>query len=340
MEELETLDRAIQEVAAGRPQVVFVTGEAGTGKTALLREFARRAWDAVSGPVVVFGHCNAHTGVGDPYLPFREVLGQIAGDVESRWSAGALTTEQARCLWNLLPVTAEAITRSSPDLIDTLIAGSSLVGTALAYARSAPIEVAALQEIVSRKAQLPPDASLQQADLFEQLARVLQVIARQRPLVIVVDDLQWADSGSASLLFHVSRRLPGHCVMIVGAFRPSEIAQGRGGERHPMEPVINEVRALYGQYEVDLECAEGRGFVEALLATEPNRLSPAFLDALLRQTQGHALFTIELLRGLQERGALVRDDQGFWVDGRHCQGAWRRSSRNGWRGSASKSARS
>ena len=78
--------------------------------------------DPVFGPVVVFGHCNAHTGVGDPYLPFREVLGQIAGDVESRWSAGALTAEQARRLWNLLPVTVGAISRSSPDLIDTLIA--------------------------------------------------------------------------------------------------------------------------------------------------------------------------------------------------------------------------
>ncbi|NIO72144.1 MAG: hypothetical protein GTN71_24745, partial [Anaerolineae bacterium] len=47
----------------------------------------------------------------------------------------------------------------------------------------------------------------------------------------------------------------------------------------------------------------------------PNRLGVAFREMLYRQTRGHPLFTIELLRGLQERGDLVQDPEGRWVEG-------------------------
>jgi tetratricopeptide (TPR) repeat protein len=50
-------------------------------------------------------------------------------------------------------------------------------------------------------------------------------------------------------------------------------------------------------------------------------LSPAFGEALYRHTQGHALFTVEMLRGLQERGDLVQDTDGFWVEGAPVQWA-------------------
>ena len=43
---------------------------------------------------------NAFSGAGDPYLPFREIMDLLTGDVESRWSAGAFSTTQARRLWN------------------------------------------------------------------------------------------------------------------------------------------------------------------------------------------------------------------------------------------------
>ncbi|NIP78802.1 MAG: hypothetical protein GWM90_06220, partial [Gemmatimonadetes bacterium] len=60
---------------AGQGQVVFVTGGPGRGKTALMREFARRAMEVHPDLLVAGGNCNAYSGVGDPYLPFREVLG-------------------------------------------------------------------------------------------------------------------------------------------------------------------------------------------------------------------------------------------------------------------------
>jgi predicted ATPase len=157
--------------------------------------------------------------------------------------------------------------------------------------------------------------SPQQSDLFEQYTKVLQALAQRGPLLLVVDDLQWADLGSISLLFHLGRQLLGNRILVVGAYRPEEVAIGRDGERHPLEPLVNEFQRDFGEMTVKLGRAESREFVEALLESEPNRLGRAFGEMLHRQTHGHPLFTIELLRGLQERGDLVQDPDGRWVEG-------------------------
>jgi hypothetical protein len=65
----------------------------------------------------------------------------------------------------------------------------------------------------------------------------------------------------------------------------------------------------------ELAPAEGRRFVEAYLDTQPNRLGSAFRAALFNRTGGHALFTVELVRELQERGDLHQDETGQWIDG-------------------------
>jgi hypothetical protein len=86
--------------------------------------------------------------------------------------------------------------------------------------------------------------------------------------ILLVDDLQWADSGSINLLFHLGKRLEGSRILVVGAYRPTEVALGRGGERHPLEPVINEFKRQFGEIQIDLSQAEGRAFVNALLDTD------------------------------------------------------------------------
>jgi predicted ATPase len=142
-------------------------------------------------------------------------------------------------------------------------------------------------------------------------------------LLLAVDDLQWADLGTISLLFHLGRQLVGCPILIIGAYRPEEVALGRPDpasgsgqrERHPLEPVVNEFQRDFGDIMVSLGRAESRDFVEAYLDCEPNRLGAAFRQMLFRQTRGHPLFTIELLRGLQEQGDLVRDAQGRWIEG-------------------------
>lgn len=157
--------------------------------------------------------------------------------------------------------------------------------------------------------------------------RVLRAVARQRPLLLLLDDLQWADLGSISLLFHVARGIEGSPILLACAYRPAELTFGPsaaplGAEeptapasRHPMLTVLNELKRRWGEVEISLNNVEDPGFVDALLDTEPNRLSSAFRRTLFRQTRGHPLFTVELLRGMQERGDLVRDQDGNWVAG-------------------------
>ncbi len=313
--ELAQLDRFFDLALAGQGRVVFVTGEAGSGKTALVQEFTRRAQNVHADLIVASGNCNAYTGIGDPYLPFREILELLSGDVEARWAAGAMTGEHAHRLWITLPLTAQALVEAGPDLLDTFVLRAALLERAMTCAPGRVDWLTRLTELVERKTTSAGMPSPQQSDLFKQYSKVLKALARQAPLVLVPDDLQWADAGSISLLFHLGRQLAGSRILIVGAYRPEEVALGRDGSRHPLEPVVNEFQRDFGDITVDLGQAERRDFVEAYLDSEPNRLGAAFREMLHRQTRGHPLFTIELLRGMQERGDLVRDPEGRWVVG-------------------------
>ncbi|MFQ5859688.1 MAG: tetratricopeptide repeat protein, partial [Anaerolineae bacterium] len=158
----------------------------------------------------------------------------------------------------------------------------------------------------------------------------LQALAAQQPLMLVLDDLHWSDASSIELLFHLGRRIGEARILIVGTYRPADVALGRPGlsagvgetsgqrQQHPLESVTSEFKRYYGDIWIHLGQADeavGRQFVNALLDTEPNRLGEAFRQALFQHTRGHALFTSELLRDMQERGDLVQDRAGRWIEG-------------------------
>ena len=161
----------------------------------------------------------------------------------------------------------------------------------------------------------PGRGNVQQSDLFDQYTRVLFSLSKKHPLLLVIDDLHWADTGSINLLFHLGRQIANQRILVIGAFRPEDIALGRDGDRHPLEPVINELKKIAGDLIVDLSQAQGRRFVEDLVSSEPNQLNEAFRETLFERTGGNPLFTVELLRGLQERGDLVKDQNGNWIEG-------------------------
>ncbi|MGD2245978.1 MAG: protein kinase [Candidatus Aminicenantes bacterium] len=314
-QEMALLGKYLITSLSGKGQVVFIKGEAGSGKTALIQEFARRAQEENSNLIVASGKCNAQTGIGDPYLPFIDILSLLTGDVETKRMAGVLAREQALRLWNLIPIAAKAILDKGPDLIDTFVPGFGLVSRCEASNSDRASWVFPLKKFVDRKASLPPDSMLQQSHLFEQYSRVVEALAQQQPLLLFLDDLQWVDAGSASLLFHLGRRIAGCQILIVGAFRPSEVAEGRKGERHPLEFVLHELKRDFGDFEVELGEAEDRPFTDAFLDSEPNQFGAEFRNTFFKQTKGHPLFTIELLRDMKQRGVLVKDKRGQWVEG-------------------------
>ncbi len=314
-EELTRLAKFTERALVGNGQVVFVKGEAGCGKTALIQEFARRAQEQHPDLIVAGGKCNAHTGIGDPYLPFIELLGLLTGDVAAKWDAGIITREHAVRLWQLTPHAALAIWEHGQDLIDTFVPGAALVERTQAASTVFLNWLEKLKKVVERKSALPADSMLQQSSLFAQYTRILQALSRRQPLLLVLDDLQWIDAGSASLLFHLGRSISGSRLLVVGAFRSDEVALGREGDRHPLESIVHEFKRDFGDIEIEVGKTEGRAFVDALIDSEPNRLEEEFRSTLFRQTKGHALFTIELLRNMQEGGFIQKDAEGIWAVG-------------------------
>ena len=171
--ELAQLDGFLELALAGRGRVVFVTGGAGRGKTALIQEFARRAQARHGDLITAGGHCNAHLGTGDPYLPFREILVLLTGDIEARWRAGTISREYAHRLWTLAPHSIQAMVDTGPALIDSFISGPALVNRATTMVQGADdAERVYLHEAVGKTLEQlheprPEEAALELARHFQ-----------------------------------------------------------------------------------------------------------------------------------------------------------------------------
>lgn len=312
--ELGQLEDGWKKAMQGKGNVHFVTGEPGSGKTALLAEFSGRIMRDQKNALIFWGQCNAYTGQGDPYFPFMNIIRLFAGEVESLLSGGGITLEHTQQLWKFLPETLAALLDYGPDLIPRFLSGGDRPSLVRSHPGINPEMLERLNEHIGGRLQGPDQTGLEQAALFEQFTQVLAVLSRSHPLIIVLDDLQWIDPGSVNLLFHLGRRLAGSKIMLLGAYRPEEISMEREGGKHPLEGVVLELGGLYGDIQVDLMQSEGEAFVDALLDSEPNALNSEFRKMLYKRTSGHPLFTIELLRGMQLRGEIVRDEKGRWVE--------------------------
>lgn len=313
--ELVKLDQVLKTTLAGEGRVMFITGEAGSGKTALIHKFVQQAMAQHRNIIVARGICNAYTGLGDPYLPFREIVQTLTGDIETKRAGGELSSEHARRLWAIWPDAIRILLDAGPDLIDLFVPGD-----VLAYRAETFLQTTNRADWQPRLAALtrrqPPSAAAQppQENIFQQVTRVLHALADHCPLILVIDDLQWADSGSLNLLFHLSRCLVDRRILIIGAYRPTEVMLTEGDDRHPLPAIANEIRRIFGDSYIDLDRAEGKQLVEAYLDVEPNRLGDSFRETFFQQTGGNPLFTVELLDDLQASGVLVKDETGHWIE--------------------------
>ncbi len=298
--ELSELERFLDRAVEGHTQIAFVAGEAGSGKSTLVDEFVRRAQEANPDLIAAVGECNAQTGAGDPYLPFRQVLTVLTGADDPKGTTGSVNATNAARLKEFVRVSGETLLDVGPDLIGIFVPGAALLAKIATTAAKQGKLADKLAERVKTDAQAALiDSSLDQARIFEQYAQVLAALSQQRALVLILDDLHWADSASLNLLFHLARQVADSRVLIVGTYRPDNVALGRLSttsgrvERHPFEPILNEIRRYAGDVVIDLgaaQLAEGRALVDALVDAEPNRLDAAFRQELFARTEGHPLF--------------------------------------------------
>jgi ABC-type cobalamin/Fe3+-siderophores transport system ATPase subunit len=315
--ELERLALALERMLAGQGQVVLLTGEAGSGKTALLNVFARQALARRPDLLVTGGQCDAYAGVGQPYQPFIESVQALAGECETLSGVELLSPEaQARLRQALVPI-AQTLVETAPNLLKRVVNRTALVQRAQAQGKTTG-PATAWQKALARLADagaLPE--SLDAGRLLEEVTHFFVALARQHPLVLLLDDLQWIDAGSAALLFHLARRLAHSRVLLVAAYRPGEVVHRGETGPHPLLGIVTEMQRYGGDIRVDLDQADEQAFVTAFLAQDPllypNRLDAAFGAALARRTGGNPLFTIELLRSLQAHRDLQRAADGSWV---------------------------
>src|SRR5262249_1489213 len=130
----------------------------------------------------------------------------------------------------------------------------------------------------------------------------LKRAAARRPLVFIFDNVHWADRPSLLLLEFLASELARSRLLIVGTYRTSEL-----GRRHPLAQSLSELakEELYDQIALH---GLGTAHVGAFLALRTGVVPPASLvDAVWRQTEGNPLYLTELVRLLEQDGALAPD---------------------------------
>ncbi len=143
-------------------------------------------------------------------------------------------------------------------------------------------------------------------ETFWALRRGLEVLARDRPLVVVFDDLHWAQPMLLDLLEHLVEWIADAPVLLVGLARP-ELREAR-------EVLTATGRRATDVIELDpLPPAHSRTLVDGLLGGAD--VPVALLERILETTEGNPLFLGELIRMLAEEGTLVRTGDGWSVTG-------------------------
>jgi tetratricopeptide (TPR) repeat protein len=311
--QLAELDRFLTLALAGQASVCFVTGEPGAGKTSLVTQFAQQAQSRTPQLLVAFGACDAYTGAGDAYLPFREVLQQFTGDVAQSLAAGRTSREGASRLEAFARFAGRTLIENGADLVGVFVPGGALLTRLGGNAAKNLPWAQKLRRRFYDADEATAGRSLRQENVFEQYTQVLEAMAVERPLLLLLDDLHWADSASISLLFHLARRLAKSRIFIVGAYRSEELSRQLDGKPHPLRGVVAELTRMYGGVTLDLDNLHERGFVDALVDVRPNSLDERFRDSLARHTAGNPLFAVELLQSLESDGVLVETPEGMLV---------------------------
>jgi predicted ATPase len=316
--ELGRLDYLLQETYKGKGQICFVSGEAGTGKTALVDAFIQQAQSTHKHLILGLGNCNAQTGFGDPFLPFKEVIGMLTGGGGIAEKRHPFTDENENRIGRFLSTSAQILIDFGPDLIGTFVPGAGLVAKLGKSVAEKGGLTKKLNEISKRKGIEGETGTnpVHQNQIFEQYTNFINAYSKLQPVVIILDDLHWADTPSINLLFHLSRRIEKKRVMIIGTFRPIEITLTRDGQAHPLEGVVTELKRYYGDFIIDLSGVDDSSeldLVNKLVDIDANVLGAKFRNTLHRQTNGNPLFVVELLKDMKESGALVKNSEGLWV---------------------------
>ncbi|MFZ0060733.1 MAG: protein kinase [Pyrinomonadaceae bacterium] len=268
--ELDKLEGFLRQAIDGSGRVVFITGEPGIGKTSLSDEFLRRARARFPALSVSRGRCVEQYGTGEAYLPFLDAVGGLLeGPARERLAAIMRTSAPTWC-WQL------PAAFSSTGAIETLQQDT----------------IGATKERMMRE-----------------MGDALGLLAATSPVVLLLEDLHWADPSSVDLLRHLCQRISNQRLLITGTFRPEDIER----TNHSLKGLKAEMQAHKLCEEIPLDSfteAHIQDYLDDLFA--PHGFPPEFAAHIHDKTEGHPLFAMNLLQYLQERGDIAKANEQ-WV---------------------------
>jgi len=280
--DLKRLDELLAVIAAGRSRVASLIGDPGIGKTRLLTEL--KASVAASGSQVewVEGRCLSY----GRNLPYHLVLSMVRSALGIPSNA---TDEEAR--GRLRSRLQELLGESWADPY-----------AYLGHLLSLRLE----QDVAERLEGLDPRSALNR--YLGSLHQVLQAMCSKRPIVLVWEDVHWADAASVEALHQLmpmARQLP--LLLII----TSRLERDAPGWR-----LITGAREMFGEALTDIALTplseeDSRELVRNLLRIE--RLPVRVRDVILAKAEGNPFFVEEVIRMLIDQGALVQQEGSQWV---------------------------
>jgi DNA-binding CsgD family transcriptional regulator/tetratricopeptide (TPR) repeat protein len=260
--ELAELHELIGRAAVEGRHLALIGGEAGSGKSRLVREFARSI--ASESALVLYGACDAV--VQTPYRPFAEALEQLV-----RGASPALVAEE-------LGSAGGELVRLLPDLAQ---------------------HVAGLAPVLSA------DSDTERHRLHTAVSEILSSAGRRRPVLLVLEDVHWADSATLVLLRHLARPEVASRVLVLATFRDTEaeIPPPLADALADLRRSEDVVRLHLGGLSED-EVSE---FVRRSTGGEIDDRQPDLSAAIRDLTDGNPFLVCELWRALVETGVLAHD---------------------------------
>ncbi len=279
-QEMAVLDRIARGRFVGRQKelkqarTIWMQAMAGAGRTLLI---------------------SGEPGIGKSSL-MRELATQAeisGGKVligECYAESGAPYSPFSQILRRVLPATSENGSQISEFVIADLI---SLTPELRPYYPDLP-EVPAL------------DPESEQRRLFESMVTLCSGLSEQSPVMLVIEDAHWADSGSLSMLRYIARRTKDQPIMLVATYREVEL-----DESLPLQEMLVELNRERLASRLKLGRFGKRETRDLLAAIFQDEITPEFLESIYNETEGNPFFIEEVCKSLVEEGKLYYED-GDW----------------------------
>ncbi len=304
-QELVQLQTALAKALGGEGQVVAIIGEAGVGKSRLVAELRQLAGEcdrpaAGAVPRVSTSVHNSHFlwlegrgvehAMGSAYWLFTDML--RAHLAENDWD-NAGNGSGPTVLGHNLVITLKGLVNAgclSTEEVDEI---GSLLGWLLSLHFDTEWD-AQLQGV---------DADHVRQRAFAAVRRYLVALAKRQPLVLVFEDLHWADALSLALVYALSDALPGNPLLLLCVYRPeARQAEGKFAVHARRNCSVRFTELVLHE----LSLTNSRRMIASLLTIE--QLPPAIREEILTKAQGNPLFLEEIVRNLVDAGAIYRED--------------------------------